>query len=74
MVDFIQKAMDWVLEKEDEVAKKCAVNPDDVEKQIKMLEEKREQLRKKYEDEDAKMQHILSRLSIIKADASKCHK
>ncbi len=74
MMDFMQRAMDWVLEKEDEVAKKCAVSPDDVEKQIKMLEEKREQLRKKYEEEDTEMQHILSRLSIIKADASKCHK
>jgi hypothetical protein len=72
MMDFIKKAMDWVLEKEDEVAKKCAINPEDVEKQIKSLEQKREQLKKKYNEEDAEMQHILSRLSIIKVDASKC--
>ncbi|WP_457743686.1 hypothetical protein [Sulfurimonas sp.] len=72
MMDFIKKSMDWVLEKEDEVAKKCAIKPEDVEKQIKSLEQKREQLKKKYNEEDAEMQHILSRLSIIKADASKC--
>jgi len=74
MMDFIKKAMDWVLEKEDEVARKCAIKPDDVQKQIEALEEKREQLKKKYNEEDSQMQHILSRLSIIKADASKCNR
>jgi hypothetical protein len=74
MVDFIKKAMDWVLEKEDAVAKQCAVKPEDVEKQIKILEAKRAELKKKYEEEDAEFQHILSRLSVIKADASKCQK
>ena len=72
MVEFIKNAMDWVLTKEDEVAKKCAIKPEDVEKQINILETKRAELKKKYEEEDAQMQHILSRLSIIKADASKC--
>ena len=72
MVEFLKKAMDWVLEKEAEAAKQCYVNPKDVEKQIKILEEKRMQLRKKFEEEDAEFGHVLSRLSLIKANAEKC--
>jgi DNA-directed RNA polymerase sigma subunit (sigma70/sigma32) len=72
MVGFLKNAMDWVINKEDELAKKCGVKPEDVDKQIKVLEEKRAELRKKFEDEDAEFAHILSRLSIVKADASKC--
>lgn len=72
MVEFLKKAMDWVLEKEAEAARKCAVNPADVEKQIEILEAKRVKLRKKFEEEDAEFGHILSRLSFIKANASKC--
>jgi len=72
MVEFLKKAMDWVLEKEAEAAKKCYVNPEDVQKQIDILEAKRAELRKKFEEEDAEFGHILSRLSLIKANANKC--
>jgi len=73
MVEFLKNAMDWALEKEDQVAKNCDLKPDDVEKQIKTLEEKRELLRKRFEDEDSEFAHILSKLSIIKAHAIKCN-
>ena len=72
MVEFLKKAMDWVLEKEAEAAKKCYVNPADVQKQIEILEAKRAELRKKFEEEDAEFGHILSRLALIKANAQKC--
>jgi len=72
MVEFLKTAMDWVLEKEQEAAKKCVVNPKDVEKQIDILEAKRAQLRKKFEEEDAEFGHVLSRLSLIKTNASQC--
>ena len=72
MVEFLKTAMDWVLEKEAEAAKKCVVNLEDVEKQIEILEAKRSQLRKKFEEEDAEFGHVLSRLALIKANASKC--
>ncbi|UCN00795.1 hypothetical protein LCX93_02455 [Sulfurimonas sp. SWIR-19] len=74
MVEFLKKAMDWVLEKEAEAAKKCAIDPSDVEKQIKILEAKRAELRKKFEEEDAEFGHVLTRLALIKANASKCEK
>jgi len=74
MVEFLKTAMDWVLEKEAEAAKKCVINPKDVEKQIEILEAKRAQLRKKFEEEDAEFGHVLSRLALIKANASQCEK
>lgn len=66
--------MDWVLEKEAEAAKDCHANPDDIEKQIKMLEEKREKMKKKFEEQDAEFGHILNRLHTIKAQSLKCYK
>jgi hypothetical protein len=74
MVEFMKKAMEWVLEKEDDAAKNCHVAPEDVEKQIKMMEEKRDALKKKCDDDLAEMGHILNRLHKIKADSLQCHR
>jgi len=72
MVEFMKKAMDWVLEKEDDAAKSCHVAPADVDKQITMLEKKRDVLKKKYDDDLAEMEHILNRLHTIKAESLRC--
>ena len=73
MVEFIKKAMDWVLEKEADAAKNCYASPEEVEKQIKALEEKREKLRKKFQEEDAAFGHILDKLHFIKVESLKCY-
>jgi hypothetical protein len=72
MVEFLKKAMDWVLEKEAEAARDCHANPEDIEKQIKAIEEKREKLRKKFKEEDAEFGHIIDKLHFIKAASLKC--
>jgi len=72
MANFLEKIMDWALAKEEELAKGCALNIEDIEKQIKAVEEKREALRKKFEEEDAQFGHILDKLHFIKAQALKC--
>ena len=41
MIEFMKKAMDWVLDKEREAAKNCHASPEDIEKQIQMIEEKK---------------------------------
>ncbi len=74
MVEFLKKTMDWALEKEAEAAKKCYVNPADIQKQIDILEKKRAELRKKFEEEDAEFGHVLSKLAFIKANALQCEK
>ncbi|HHO65066.1 MAG TPA: hypothetical protein ENJ71_00955 [Epsilonproteobacteria bacterium] len=73
MMEFMKKAMDWVLDKEREAAKNCHAAPEDIEKQIKMMEEKKAMLETKYKEEMAEMEHILNRLHNIKAESLKCH-
>jgi len=73
MMDFLKRMMDWALEKEAEAAKGCHAKPEDIDKQIKMIEEKREALRKRFEEEDAQFSHILTKLHHIKAESLKCH-
>ena len=72
MVSFLEKMMDWALGKEEELVKNCEINIEDVEKQIKTVEEKRKKLREKFEEEDAEFGHILDKLHFIKAEAQKC--
>ena len=73
MVEFMKKAMDWVLEKEEDAAKNCHVPADEVEKQIKMMEEKRDALKKKCDEDLAEMEHILFRLHAIKTESMRCN-
>ncbi len=72
-MDFLKKAMDWALEKEAEAAKGCHADPEDIDRQIEMIEAKREALKKRYEEEDAEFAHILTKLKLIKAESMKCH-
>jgi len=69
----MKKAMDWVLDKEREAAKNCHASPEDIDKQIKMMEEKKTMLETKYKEEIKEMEHILNRLHSIKAESLKCH-
>jgi len=72
MLDFMKKAMDWVLEKEADAAKNCYASPEEIDKQIQEVEEKREKLKKRFEEDDAEFEHILNKLHFIKAEALKC--
>jgi DNA-directed RNA polymerase sigma subunit (sigma70/sigma32) len=72
-MSFLKKIMEWALEKEEELAKECTLKPEDVEKQIKVVEEKREILRKKCHEEDAEFGHVLEKLKAIKEEALHCN-
>jgi len=71
-MEFMKKAMDWVLEKEQEAARECHAKPEDIEKQIAMIEEKKAALEERYKEEMAEFEHILNRLHTIKAQSLKC--
>jgi len=73
MMDFMKKAMDWVLEKEQDAARECHAKPEDIEKQIVMIEKKKEALAQRYREEMDEFEHILNRLHTIKAQSLKCH-
>jgi len=68
----MKKAMDWVLEKEADAAKNCHAKPEDIEKQITMIEKKKEALEKQYKENIAELEHILNKLHFIKAESLKC--
>jgi len=72
MVEFMKKAMDWVLEKEADAARDCHAKPEDIDKQIHMIEEKRDALKKRYEEDIAELEHVLNKLHSIKAASLKC--
>ena len=72
MINFLEKIMDWALNKEAELAKDCKIDIDDIDKQIKAVEEKRKKLKEQWEKEDAEFGHVLDKLHFIKASALKC--
>ena len=72
MVEFLKKATDWVLEKEEEAAKDCRIGIEDIEKQITMVQSKRDKLKKECEENQAELDHILKRLDAIKARELAC--
>ena len=72
MMEFMKKAMDWVLEKEQDAAKNCHADPADIDKQIKLIEEKKAALEKRCKEDIGEMEHILTRLHTIKAQSLKC--
>jgi len=73
MIEFMKKAMDWVLEKEADAAKNCHAKPEEIEKQITMIEKKKEALEKQYKENVAELEHILNKLHTIKAESLKCN-
>jgi len=72
MVEFMKKAMDWILEKEADAAKNCHARPEDMDKQIHMIEKKKEALTKQYNDNIDELEHVLNKLHSIKAESLKC--
>ncbi|GAB6034144.1 hypothetical protein [Galenea microaerophila] len=72
MVEFLKKAMNWALTKEAEAARNCAIDPEEIDQQIQIIEAKRAEIRKKFEEDDAELAHILKRLKLIKTNAQNC--
>ena len=63
---FVQKITDWLLEKEEEAAKSCAVPMQEIEYQIAKAQAEKEKLQKRYDEAMAELNHVLERLEKIK--------
>ena len=74
MVEFMNKAMNWVLQKEQEAANHCYIKSEDVQKQLDTMQQKKEELQARYEQDVKDLDHIISRLTLIKASASRCRR
>ncbi len=72
MQEFLKKMTEWVLEKEEEAARKCKINMDDLQRQIDFVTKKRDDLKKECEENLKELDHILERLEKIKAAESIC--
>jgi len=72
MVEFIKKAAEWVLDKEQEAARNCEIDLEDVDKQIKVIETKRDELKANCAENISEMEHILNRLNQVKATGLRC--
>ncbi len=72
MFDFIKSITNWAIEKEEELAKQCAISVCDINEQIAKVKAKKEELIKKCKEEQDELEHLLDRLHFIKAEAMKC--
>ena len=72
MATFLEKIMEWALDKEDALAKDCHLDLKDIDNQIEAVENKRKKLKEQFEKEDAEFGHVLDKLHFIRADALKC--
>ncbi len=66
MKDFIKKITEWVLDKEELMAKSCAIPLDEVDRQLERIQEQKEKLQKDYDDSMAVFNEITKRLEKIK--------
>ncbi|QOP45485.1 hypothetical protein [Sulfurimonas paralvinellae] len=62
----VQKITEWLLEKEEEAAKSCAVPMQEIEFQIAKAEAEKEKLQKRYDEAMSELNHVLERLEKIK--------
>ncbi|WP_300364721.1 hypothetical protein [Hydrogenimonas sp.] len=74
MMEFLKKATEWVLDKEEQAAQKCKIDLEDLQKQIDLILSKREKLQKECEENLAELDHILKRLETIKAKEESCQR
>ncbi len=72
MVEFLKKMMEWALNKEEEMAKECKIDPEEVDNQIKKVLDKKDELEKKCKEELSQIDKLIDRLEKIKQNSSSC--
>jgi len=66
MNHFLKSIIDWMLEREEGMAKECAIPMKEIEAQIKKVQEEKVKLQKKYDDAITELDEVLKRLEKIK--------
>lgn len=72
MVEFLKKMMEWALEKEEELAKECKINPKEIDAQLYKITQKKSELEKRCQYEIAQIDKLIERLDNIKKESSSC--
>ncbi|WP_457607904.1 hypothetical protein [Nitratifractor sp.] len=73
MVEFFKKMAEWTLNKEEELAKKCAVSTEEIDRQIEKVESKKEQLERECQENIGELEKILTKLKWIRGEALRCN-
>ncbi|WP_456458138.1 hypothetical protein [Nitratifractor sp.] len=65
---------EWMLNKEEEMAKNCAISIDEIDRQIEKVEEKRKSLEAECRDNLAELDKIITKLKWIKSEEIACQR
>ncbi|MDF1877912.1 hypothetical protein JHD47_08805 [Sulfurimonas sp. SAG-AH-194-L11] len=75
MHNFVKTITEWMLKKEEEMARECAIPMKEVNKQIDKVEEEKIKLTRKYNDSMALLNEVSEKLEKIKnIEILKCQK
>ncbi len=66
MQGFIKKITDWMLEKEEEMAKSCSIPMKEVEYQINKVEAQKQKIQKEYDEAMEALNEVAQKLQKIK--------
>ncbi len=66
--EFLEKITNWVLDKEEKAAKNCQISTEDIDKQLKVLNEKKDELQKKCDEQLKIFNNLITRLERIKVE------
>ena len=66
MQGFIQKITDWMLEKEESMAKECALPMKEIDHQIEKVEAEKKKLQARYDEGMETLDEVLQKLQKIK--------
>ena len=66
MNHFLKSIIDWMMDKEEAMAKECAIPMKEIEHQITKVQEEKEKIEAKYDDAMGELDEVLHRLERIK--------
>jgi len=73
MNHFLKSVIDWMMDKEEAMAKQCAVPMKEVEYQITKVQEQKTKVQAQYDDAMGELDDVLKRLEKIKnAEILRC--
>ena len=73
MNHFLKSVIDWMMDKEEAMAKECAVPMKEIEYQIKKVQEEKTKVQAQYDDAMTELDDVLKRLEKIKnAEILRC--
>lgn len=75
MKDFLKKATEWILEKEEQMAKSCSVPMSEIEAQLAKVHAQKAKLQKDYDESMVVFNEIEAKLEKIKnIETLRCQK